>query len=63
MCIRDSLKAQLARARPEEPPQGGGDVAPTRLLYEGPRPEAAPQQSFDVKEFMNTIKHNFAKMV
>ena len=32
---RARLRAQLARAKPEEPPQCGGDAALTRLLYEG----------------------------
>ncbi len=32
---RARLRAQLARARPEEPPQSGGDVAPIRVLSEG----------------------------
>ena len=29
---RARLRAQLARAKPEEPPRGGGDAALTRLL-------------------------------
>ena len=28
-------RAQLARAKPEEPPRGGGDAALTRLLSDG----------------------------
>jgi len=28
-------RAQLARAKPEEPPPGGGDAAPIRVLCDG----------------------------
>jgi len=41
----------------------GGDAAPIRVLSDGPRPEAAPWKSFDVKGFMNAFELDFVRMV
>ena len=48
---------QLARAKPEEPPQSGGDAALTRLLYEGPHFARAAEDSIGV---LDLVMHIFA---
>jgi len=53
--MAERAAGRSSRGRNPEAAPKWAAVAPTRLLYEGPRPEAAPQKSFDVKGFMNVF--------